>query len=169
MKIKFWSSLCLAALALTAGWFSFQPVPSKAGVSEIESKEAASKERQKLLEITGTLAASHYYQTYLNIGFIADGKAEGIYGDKEANKVLDSVLALLMTADKQLEQVAKLDLEKEDRQSLEQMRKISAVLHQQGKELQAYWTTGDQERSAKYESLRKAAWTSISKLLGVEK
>ena len=119
------------------------------------------------METIGALTASHCYQTYLNIGLIADGKSKGNYSDKDAYKVLDSVLSLLDTVDRKLGQLAKADLEKDDRNSLEQMRKLSALLRQQGKVLQAYWDTGREDDAAKYEDIRKDSWAVISKLLGI--
>src|SRR5207237_7148700 len=37
------------------------------------------QERRQLLEAVGALTAANCYQTYLNIGLIADGKAKGAY------------------------------------------------------------------------------------------
>ena len=102
-----------------------------------------------------------------NIGLIADGKSKGNYSEKDAFKVLDSVLSLLDTVDRKLGQLAKADLEKEDRNSLEQMRKLSALLRQQGKVLQTYWDSGREDDAAKYEDIRKDSWAVISKLLGI--
>ena len=42
-----------------------------------------------LLQTVGSLAATHLYQTYLNIGFIADAKVEGSYEEKQAKELLD--------------------------------------------------------------------------------
>src|ERR1700756_5500428 len=42
------------------------------------------------LQAVGTLAGAHYFQTYLNIGFIADGKDKGTYTHEDASKVLHS-------------------------------------------------------------------------------
>jgi len=124
-------------------------------------------ERAQLLETIGCLTAAHYFQTYLNIGFIADGKAQGTYTDKDARKVLDSVLSLLNSADGKLEALDKIIVDKGDRERLEQLRAVSALLRQQGKELQTYWDSGKDENAAKYESLRKNAWAAISKLMGI--
>jgi hypothetical protein len=131
-----------------------------------EQKKAES-ERAQLLETIGCLTAAHYFQTYLNIGFIADGKAQGTYTDKDARKVLDSVLSLLNSADGKLEALDKIIVDKGDRERLEQLRAVSALLRQQGKELQTYWDSGKDENAAKYESLRKNAWAAISKLMGI--
>lgn len=127
----------------------------------------ADADRAQLLETVGCLTAAHYFQTYLNIGFIAEGKSKGTYTDADARKVLDSVLSLLNSTDAKLEALGKVDLDKDDRERLEQLRAASALFRQQGKELQAYWETGKDENAAKYESLRKNAWATISKLMGI--
>jgi hypothetical protein len=103
----------------------------------------------------------------LNIGFIADGKAKGTYTDRDARKVLDSVLSLLRSADQKVEALEKIELDKNDRERLEQLRAVSALLRQQGKELQAYWDGGKEENATKYESLRQSAWATMSKLMGI--
>jgi hypothetical protein len=119
------------------------------------------------LQTIGTLTAAHYFQTYLNIGFIADGKGKGIYANEDARKVLRSVLSLVDSVDRQLETFGKRDLGKEDRASMEQMRAISALLRQQGRELQTYWDSDQDRDSARYESLRKDSYAAISKLMGI--
>jgi hypothetical protein len=126
-------------------------------------------ERRQLLEILGALTAAHGYQTYLNIGFIADGKAKGIYSEKDAYKLLDSVLALVSSVDRKLAALDKIDLDKEDHASLEQMRQLSSLLRKQAKELQVFWDTGKDEDAAQYESVRKDSWTALSKLIGISR
>ncbi len=125
------------------------------------------EERRQLLETLGALTSAHCYQTYLNIGLIADGRAKGTYTEKDAYKVLDSVLALLNSVDRKLATLDKIDLDKEDRASLEQMRLLSALLRKQAKELQTYWDTGRDEDAAQYESVRKDSWAALSKLMGI--
>ncbi|MBO0697733.1 MAG: hypothetical protein J2P46_05025 [Zavarzinella sp.] len=143
------------------------PVPVAAAPKPGGIPKEADAERAQLLETVGCLTAAHYFQTYLNIGFIAEGKARGTYTDADARKVLDSVLSILNSTDAKLEALGKIDLDKDDRERLEQLRAASALLRQQGKELQTYWETGKDENAAKYESLRKNAWATISKLLGI--
>ena len=127
----------------------------------------AAEERGQLLETVGCLTAAHAFQTYLNIGFIADGKSRGIYSDKDARKVLDSVLSLVNATDRKLEALDKVELGRGDRERLEELRAVSALLRQQGKELQAYWDTGKDESAARYESLRQNAWATIVRLMGI--
>ena len=139
-----------------------QAVPVKT-----EEYPKSAQERRQLLETVGALTAANCYQTYLNIGFIADGKAKGAYIDRDANKVLDSVLSLLNSVERNLAALGKMDLDKQDRESLEQMRDLSALLREQGKELQAYWDSGKEEDAAKYDNTRKDSWAAIAKLTGI--
>jgi hypothetical protein len=166
-------------LALTAGAFLLpgradpQPPAAKAAdtgkPAEPSRPAEPAKDRRVLLEIIGTLTASHCYQTYLNIGMVADGKAKGVYSEKDAYRVLESVVSLLDTVDRKLSELSKVDLETNDRDTLEQMRKLSLLLRDQGKALQAAWDTGRPEDATKYENVRKDSWAAIGKLLGLEK
>ena len=58
-------------------------------------------------------------------------------------------------------------LDKEDRERLRELQTVSDLLRQQGKELQTYWDTGKDENAAKYENLRKNAWTTMTRLMGI--
>jgi hypothetical protein len=128
---------------------------------------AATKPDPASLQTIGTLIAAHYFQTYLNIGFIADGKGKGNYTSEEARKVLRSVLSIVDSVDRQLEALGKRGLDKEDRDSLDQMRAISALLRQQSSELQSFWDSGQDQHATRYETLRKTSYTAISKLMGI--
>ena len=141
---------------------------SKAATTpKVSAEGGTATERRQLLETIGALIAAHCYQTYFNIGLLADGRAKGIYNDRDANKVLDSVLSILATVDQKLTALDKLALEKEDRASLAQMRELSVLLRRQANDLQAVWDNGREDDAARYESSRKDAWAAISKLLGV--
>ncbi len=135
-------------------------------VEPVAAAAKSSEERARLLEALGTLTAAHYFQTYLNIGFIADGKTRGTYTDRDARKVLDSVLSLLNSTERKLEALGQIELSRGDRARLEELQAVSALLRQQGKELQAYWDAGKDENATRYESLRQNAWASILKLMG---
>ena len=75
--------------------------------------------------------------------------------------------ALLDSVDRKLAALDNLDLDKQDRSSLDQMRVISTLLHQQGQELQAFWDSGADENAARYEDVRKDSWAAISRLTGI--
>ena len=59
-----------------------------------------------------------------------------------------------------------LELDKQDRSSLDQMRVISTLLRQQGQELRTFWESGREENAARYEDARKDSWAAISRLRG---
>jgi hypothetical protein len=140
---------------------SADPSPAEDAIAAAAASDA------NCLETIGALAAAHYFQTYLNIGFVADGKNKGIYGDEDSRKLLQSVLSVVDSVDKQLESLGKRSMAKEDRKSLEQMRGISTMLRQQGRELQSYWDSGRDQDAARYESRRKDSYAAICKLMGI--
>jgi hypothetical protein len=144
-----------------------EPAPKVAAAARSADDSKAVQERRQLLETVGALTSAHCYQTYLNIGLIADGKAKGAYTVKDANQVLDSVLSLQSSIDRNLAAVAKLDLDKRDLESLDQMRDLSALLRQQGKELKAFWDGGKEEDADRYDDARKDSWAAIGRLTGI--
>jgi hypothetical protein len=141
--------------------------PKAAASARSTDDTKAAQERRQLLETVGALTGAHCYQTYLNIGLLADGKARGVFTDQDADKVLDSVLSLLSSIDRNLAALAKMDLDKRDLESLEQMRDLSALLGQQGKELKALWDGGKEEDAARYDDARKNSWAALGRLTGI--
>jgi len=136
---------------------------------KLSAEAGNATERRQLLETIGVLIAAHCYQTYFNIGLLADGRAKSTYNDRDANKLLDSILSILGTVEQKLTTLDKLGLDKEDRASLDQMRELSSLLRRQANDLRAWWDNGREEDAVRYESSRKDAWAAISKLLGVSR
>jgi hypothetical protein len=126
------------------------------------------EENAVLLETVGLLAGAQLYQTYLNIGLLADSAAEDVYEAAEAAQLLGSVVQPLEKIEKQLEKVAALKLTKDDAAAITRMKKIAGLLRQQGKALQAYWDTDMEDHKKKYEEARQAAWKDLSDLLALE-
>jgi hypothetical protein len=159
--IAFRSRLALGIVccALSAGGASAQPPAPAKTVAE---------ENSVLLESVGLLAGVQLYQTYLNIGLLADAFAEDVYTPAEAAQLLGSVVGPLEKVEKQLEKVAALKLTKEDAAAIARMKRIAALLRQQGKSLQSVWDTGLEEHTKKYEEARQAAWKEVSDLLDLE-
>lgn len=152
--------LCLVALSAAV---TVAQGPAKGPAAG--SKE----ERALLLQTVGLMSASHLYQAYLNIGAIADGKANGVYEEKDAQAVMDSVYSLIVATDRQLDAVSRLDLPKGDLDALTRVRQLSALVREQADEVKAYWKTGQKERADRYEKLRQQSYQGISQLLGLEK
>ena len=124
-------------------------------------------DHRELLETIGTLTArAHCYQSYLNISLLNDGRVKGVYSEKEAAGLLDSVLSVLDSVDRKLAALGKINLNREDHDSLEQMRDLSDLLRRQGRQLQTFWDSGKEADAAKYEEARKDSWAAISKLMG---
>jgi hypothetical protein len=158
----------VAAFILSLAWtaaVAWQGPSSKGKLAE--GPPASAEANKVLLETVGALSATQLYQSYLNIGFIADGKAEGTYSAETALELLGTAVEILDTLDKQRQKVAKLDLRAEDREALKEIARLSALLRQEAAELQAYWKTGNRARAVKYEQLRQLAWLGISNLLSV--
>ncbi len=119
-----------------------------------------------LTETVGLLAGLQLYQTYLNIGLLADARAEGLYEASELAQLLGSVVVPLDIVDRQLAKVATLNgLSKDDAAALTRMRKIAGHLRQQGKSLQLFWDTGVEDHGKRYEDSRQAAWRELDDLL----
>jgi hypothetical protein len=169
MKRALMAGLMLLLLVSVLTWQSRSWAEDKPPAKENKERLSPKDERNLLLQTSGLLAASQVYQAYLNVGFMADGKAAGTYDDKDLQQIMESVTNLLAATDQQLEKVAKLELSDADREGLEQIRKLSALVRQQAEELQAFWKTGEKEHGDKYEKLRQEAWQGISTLLKLEK
>lgn len=119
-----------------------------------------------LTETVGLLSGLQLYQTYLNIGLLADARAEGLYEASELAQLLGSVVVPLDTVEKQLAKVAALKgLSKDDATAITRMQKIAAQLKQQGKSLQEFWDTGVEDHGKRYEAARQAAWKELDELL----
>lgn len=141
------------------------PLPSSA-----EKKEApAADDHGQLMETVGLLSGLYLYQAYLNIGLLADGKAEKIYEEKAARSVLGSIVGPLDAVDKQLGKVGKAARTNADRVAVERLRLIVASLRQQGRDLTAFWDSGQPEDGAKYEATRREAWKQINAVMGLDK
>jgi hypothetical protein len=122
----------------------------------------------KAMETVGLLASLYFYQAHMNLGVLADCKAEGVYETKQAKELVMSVLVPLEAVEKRLHAVAKTAPTKEDRATMEQWAKCAVPLRRQGAELLLYWDTGDNEHLLRYQSTRKEAWDGLRALLGLK-
>jgi hypothetical protein len=165
-KLAFVAIIILGAVAASGCGIGSGKTSEPSSASKPENP-ATARERRQFLETVGTLTAANCYQAYLNIGLIADGKAKGIYAAQDASKVLSSVWVLLDSIDHGLAAISEFDLDKQDRERLEQMRDLSALLRLQGQELQAYWDSGNEEDRATYDNTRKDSWAALAKLTGI--
>ncbi len=161
--LTFW--LCLAALAFAlsvlAGWL-LGGRPGKVPPPVPAASADANAIRQPLLETLGSLSAIHLRQSYLNIGLVADAVEKQTYTQEVGNDMLDTVLALMSTVDQQLAKLAKSELGEDDRQDVEHVQHLSALLRIQATALRAYWLTHDASQAARYHEAGEKAWTEIN-------
>src|SRR5262249_33573625 len=129
---------------------------------------AADEQNAALLSATGALLGAHLYQTYLNIGLLADGVEGEVYTVAEAEQSLDAVTDLMQNVERQLRALAAAGLKEDDQKTLEKNRKLAGLLSDQAKELRAYWKTNDKEKAAKFQKVREEAWAGIKELLNIE-
>ena len=122
---------------------------------------------ERLLETLGGLSAAHLYQSYLNIGLLADAVDNKTYTQAQALEMLTTVVGLMNTVDKQLDRLAKNDLSADDKRDVERIRSISALLRVQVVALRAYWSTGSAQQAVRYHEARDKAWQGLSEVLGL--
>lgn len=146
-----------------------QPAPAPAKADSATKTITAEEAVPQLMEAIGHLAGMNLYQTYLNIGFMADAKAEGVYEEDDVKPLLASIVTPLDTLEKKLDAIAKLAPTTEDRQAIEKVKPHIALLRKQAKELEAFWASGAEADGKKYEATRQQAWKDISELLGLNK
>src|SRR5262245_14570026 len=159
-------ALSLARPAVSRG--QQPPEPPPAAPARPAEKPPADP-RAALTETVGLLSGLYLYQTYLNVGLLADGKAERLYDERAARAVLASVLTPLDAVDKQLAKVGELAQTPADRQAAERLRGVVGLLRRQGQELIAFWDSGHPAWGARYEATRLEAWKQINALLGLDK
>jgi hypothetical protein len=165
--------LCVRFVAVVAMVFgvSFvlgQPNPKSLPPVAEEKLPTPQEEKAVLSETIGLLATMQLYQTYLNIGLLADGKAEGVYSAETVSELLGSIIHPLDQVEQQLTKVSQLRLTKEDQETVKVFIKIVQLLRQQGKALVNFWNTGKEEDAKLYETSRTAAWRELSGLLKLE-
>ncbi len=134
-------------------------------------KAAPAKPKQELyLETVALLTVGHLYQTYLNIGLLADGVENDVYGKPEAVTMLADVTNTLLMVDRQLARLLDSQLSSDDEEDVQHVRMLSTLLRQQARELKAYWDDPTEEQARRYKKARETAWEGIQPLLeGEEK
>ena len=175
LRLALTGLLALALASLALGGADSQPASPASGPASrpsAETTQPADPQAQtqfQLLETIGAVSGASLYQAYLTIGLLADAKEEGVYELKDAQGILATLDTLLAANTRKLQALGKLDtVGKNDRQTLSRLGDLHALLARQGRELQAYWKSGNPKDAEKYEATRKEAWKGISALLGVE-
>jgi hypothetical protein len=128
---------------------------------------AASNRDSRLLESVGSLCAVQLYQSYLNVGLLADGVEHEAYSKADAAEILKTIVTLSQTVDGQLQKLADSGLEKDDQKALDRVRKASALVRTQAGHLQSFWTSGEKNHVDEYQRLRQQCWQELRSILGL--
>lgn len=123
---------------------------------------------EAVVEAIGGLAASHLYQTYLNIGLLADSVEGEVYEKDEARRLLDTVAGLTTAVEQQLDRVGRQTLKGDEKKALEQARLVTASLRTQMRELQSYWEKDDKDHVTRFHQARQDTWAGIKLLLNIQ-
>jgi hypothetical protein len=128
----------------------------------------AARDRERFLSALGAMSAVHVYQAYLNIGLAADGVEGGSYTKAQGEEMLVVVVNMMGKVDRQLEKVSELELDSDEKESIEHIRRLNVLLLRQASALRSYWATGDREQADRFRAARETSWEGISELLGIE-
>jgi hypothetical protein len=123
---------------------------------------------ERLMSALGSLTAAHHYQSYLNLGLLADGWEKDVYEEDEAMKMLAVVEGMIEGVDRQLARLEKASAKEDDRKALARSRELGALLKKQAKELAAYWEGGEKEHADAFHKAREMAWSCLKELLKIE-
>jgi hypothetical protein len=127
----------------------------------------ARKTQERLLETLGCQSALHLYQSYLNIGLIADAVEHENCTPAEGIKMLNTVAGLMDVMDRQLERLSTEDLSADDKGGVQRIRAIASLMRVQLASLQAYWLSGDRKHAERYHETREQARTHLAEVLGL--
>jgi hypothetical protein len=121
-----------------------------------------------LTAAVGALTAAHLYQTYMNLGLLADAVEKEVYTPATGRKLLEEVTTLTDAVEQQLARVPEEALTAEERRSLERVYRVLTLLRTQAKELRLYWDTEAEEHVVRFQKARAEAWAGIKLLLNFE-
>jgi hypothetical protein len=120
------------------------------------------------MEALGGLTGAHVYQSFLNIGLLADAWENDVYDEADAFQMLDTVARMIEGVDRQLAGLGDAEMNPDDQQALRRSRELLALLRTQARELRAYWKTGEKEHADRFHGARETAWAGIKELLKID-
>ena len=153
-----------AALALT-GCVAAVVYTVSRPAAPVPADKTSRTANERSLEALGSLSASHLYQSYLNIGMLADAVENESYTKAHAQEMLATVVNLMNAVDRNLQRLAEADLPADDGRDVERIRGLSVLLRVQVVALQSYWASGEPRQAARYHEARERAWRALSELL----
>jgi hypothetical protein len=139
--------------------------PEKLAGMKLPPPKLNASQKERFLEALGALSSAHLFQSYLNIGLLADGVESEAYTTKQAEETMRSIENMMDQVDAQLGKLTKTTLEPDDHAALEQIKAVAVMLRLQAKFLQDYWKSGDQADAERYHEVRNAAWKALGKIM----
>lgn len=131
------------------------------GVAQVELQ------RERLLESVGSVSAIQLYQSYLNVGLLADAVRNQSYTKEEAADILNTIVPLMQTVDAQMRKLEDIDLDQDEAAAVKEVRRISGMISLQAEHLKAYWKTGDKTSLESFQGVRRESWVELRTILGL--
>lgn len=119
-------------------------------------------------EMVGILSATFLYQSYLNIGFLADLHVAGQYDADKAQAHCETLLSVISGTRDELQAYRNHQLTETDQRYVAELVKVVDILLQECVALNEYIQTGDPAPATRFNELNAQAQEAISLLLGLE-
>ena len=119
-------------------------------------------------QMIGVLSASYLYQSYLNIGLLADATAGGVYEIQEALAQCESLLTVIGGVRDEMLAYSKQIKSESDRLYVESLVKVADLLIQEGSALLRFYETNDETYAEEFMKFNELAQQAVSQLLGME-
>lgn len=160
---------CLSRSRLAGVFVTLVVSGTGSATAQTPQVKAPTDETAVLTETVILLAGLQLHNTHVNVGLLAEARYLGVHEASELAQRLRAVVRPLEDVENQLAKVAALKgLSKTDAATIARLRKIAALLKEQGTSLQAFWDTGVEDQTQKYDAARKAAWKELNSLLDLE-
>jgi hypothetical protein len=140
--------------------------PKDRRTKPVESEKKPARLSESAMTLVGGLTTAHLYQTHLNIGLIADAVAKEVYKVDDGKDMLDTLMRITDTIERQLAQLPESEWQPEEQMYLAKVQRVLSLLRSQVKELKAYWETGEKEYVERFQKVRKDVQKELDMLFG---
>ena len=128
----------------------------------------SSKLEEKLFFNLGHFSAVFLYQSYLNIGMIADAWTQNVYKPEDAKSFLQTNIGFITNSMKNWKELTDFSISVEDRDTLLAMITAAEDLKCEADAMLKYIESRNQADMDSYERCRTAAWAKIEKYMDSE-
>ena len=132
-------------------------------------QETAQEQKyHQALEMVGVLSAAYLYQTYVNLGQLAEMKAQHTQPDSVLTHRLQNTLRILTGVHDNLKVFNRGQLTPEDSTYIQTLTEINLLLVREAGALKRYWQTGKPEDGGIYDSYNEQARRALEALYGID-